>query len=78
VQTEVSQSSDEVYGPPPGYSDLYDHFVTFFSAVRSRTPVIEDATFGSRAGAAALLTNDSYFERAPIGWDPVAMRRLRT
>src|SRR4051812_1494586 len=48
-QTDVSQASDEVYAPPPGYSDQYDHFVTFVNAMRSRQPVTEDATFGFRA-----------------------------
>src|SRR4051812_9802868 len=78
AQTDVSASSDEVYAAPPGYSDQYDHFVTFFNAVRSRRPVIEDATFGFRAAAPALLTNDSYFERVTITWDPETMRRSRT
>jgi predicted dehydrogenase len=77
-QTDVSQASDEVYAPPPGYSDQYDHFVTFVNAMRSRQPVTEDATFGFRAAAPALLTNDSYFERAAINWDPETMRRNRT
>jgi len=77
-QNGVSSTSDEVYSPPSGYSDQYDHFVTFVNAVRSRTPVIEDATFGFRAAAPALLTNDSYFERAAITWDPEGMRRVRT
>jgi len=77
-QNAVSETSDEVYSPPPGYSDQYDHFVTFVNAVRSRTPVTEDATFGFRAAAPALLTNDSYFERAAIAWDPEGMRRVRT
>jgi predicted dehydrogenase len=76
-QTDVGESSDEVYSAPPGYSDQHDHFVTFFNAVRSRNPVIEDAAFGFRAAAPALLTNDSYFERTSIDWDPDAMRRRR-
>jgi predicted dehydrogenase len=76
-QNAVSSTSDEVYSPPSGYSDQYDHFVTFINAVRARTPVTEDATFGFRAAAPALLTNDSYFEHAAIAWDPQAMRRSR-
>jgi predicted dehydrogenase len=74
-QTTLNETSDEVYAAPNGYSDQYDHFVTFVNAVRSRRPVTEDATFGFRAAAPALLTNDSYFERAAIDWDPEAMRR---
>src|SRR5262249_43349534 len=77
-QNAVSSTSDEVYSAPSGYSDQYDHFVTFINAVRTRTPVTEDATFGFRAAAPALLSNDSYFERAPVAWDPESMRRNRT
>jgi predicted dehydrogenase len=74
-QSTLNETSDEIYSAPSGYSDQYDHFVTFINAVRSRTPVTEDATFGFRAAAPALLTNDSYFEGAAIQWDPEAMRR---
>jgi predicted dehydrogenase len=74
-QNAVSSTSDEVYSPPQGYSDQYDHFVTFINAVRSRKPVTEDATFGFRAAAPALLTNDSYFEGVAINWNPETMRR---
>jgi predicted dehydrogenase len=77
-QNTVSSTSDEVYSAPSGYSDQYDHFVTFFNAVRSRKPVTEDATFGFRAAAPALLTNDSYFEGAPIAWNPESMQRRRS
>jgi predicted dehydrogenase len=74
-QTELRPSNEEVFSPPSGYSDAYDHFVAFFDAVRSRKPVIEDAVFGFRAAAPALLTNDSYFEGRPIAWDPETMKR---
>ena len=59
---------------PPGYSDSYDHFHNFFSSVRSRKPVVEDAVFGFRAAGAALLSNLSYEKDAIIHWDPVAMK----
>jgi len=74
-RAELRPSHEEVFAPPSGYSDAYDHFVTFFDAVRSRKPVVEDAVFGFRAAAPALLTNDSYFEGRPIAWDPEAMKR---
>jgi predicted dehydrogenase len=74
-QNAVSSTSDEVYSAPAGYSDQYDHFVTFINAVRTRTPVVEDATFGFRAAAPALLTNDSYFEGVAIRWNPESMQR---
>ena len=74
-QSELRPSNEEIFAPPSGYSDQYDHFVTFIDAVRSRKPVVEDAVFGFRAAAPALLTNDSYFEGRPIAWDPEAMKR---
>jgi predicted dehydrogenase len=74
-QTELRPSNEEVFSPPSGYNDAYDHFVAFFDAVRSRKPVVEDAVFGFRAAAPALLTNDSYFEGRPIAWDPETMKR---
>jgi predicted dehydrogenase len=71
---QTMYSGEESYLPPPGYSDSFDHFTNFFNAVRTRTPVVEDATFGFRAAAPALLTNQSYFESRPYGWDPDKMR----
>jgi predicted dehydrogenase len=78
AQAALQPASEEVYAPPGGYSDSYDHFVTFFGAVRSRQPVTEDAVFGFRAAAPALLTNESYFEGRPVVWDPETMKRGRT
>ncbi len=72
---ELRPGSEEVFAAPPGYYDGYDHFVKFFESVKSRKPVVEDAVFGFRAAAPALLTNDSYFEGHPIAWDPEAMKR---
>jgi predicted dehydrogenase len=73
---ELRTGADEVYAAPQGYNDQNEHFLTFFNAVRTRTPVVEDAVFGFRAAAPALLTNDSYFEGRPIGWDPEPMKRV--
>ena len=74
-QAELRPTTDEAFAAPPGYNESYEHFRNFFDAVRSRKPVIEDATFGYRAAAPALLTNESYFEGKPVGWDPERMRR---
>ena len=74
-QAELRQGNEEVYMAPQGYSDSLDHFRTFFDAVRSRQPVVEDATFGLRAGGPAVLANHSYWENRPIGWDPERMKR---
>jgi predicted dehydrogenase len=64
---------DETYMPPPGYSDSLDHHRNFLSAVKSRKPVIEDATFGFRAAGPALLSNISYFDQRVCLWDPETM-----
>jgi len=64
---------DEEYVPPSGYSDWLEHHRNFLNAVRSRKPVIEDATFGFRAAGPALLSNVSYFEQKVCLWDPEKM-----
>jgi predicted dehydrogenase len=74
-QAELRPTSEEVYAAPAGYNESVEHFRTFFAAIRSRQPVVEDATFGYRAAAPALLTNESYFENKPVGWDPDRMKR---
>src|ERR1700723_2244326 len=69
-------ASYEKYAAPQGYSDSYDHFKNFFSSVRSRQPVVEDAVFGFRAAGAALLSNLSYERGAVVKWDPDAMKLI--
>jgi predicted dehydrogenase len=64
----------EKFAAPKGYSDRYAHFANFFSAVRSRQPVVEDATFGFRAAGAALLANLSVERDSVVHWDPEAMK----
>ncbi|HJU44987.1 MAG TPA: hypothetical protein VJ691_19320, partial [Vicinamibacterales bacterium] len=73
--SELRPTNEEVYAAPSGYSDSLEHFRTFFNAIRARRAVVEDAAFGYRAAAPALLTNESYFEGKPVGWDPAKMRR---
>jgi predicted dehydrogenase len=74
-EPELRPGSEETFAAPGGYSDSLDHFRTFFDAVRSRRPVVEDATFGFRAAGPALLANLSYFEGKAIGWDAEKMKR---
>ena len=62
------------FAPPAGYSDSYDHFHNFFNAVRSRQPVVEDATFGFRAAGAALLSNLSAEKGTVVHWNPETMK----
>jgi predicted dehydrogenase len=70
----LSESGETLYRSPRGYSDRLDHFRNFFNAMRSGGQVVEDATFGYRAAAPALLCNQSYRERRILGWDPEGMR----
>jgi hypothetical protein len=51
----------------------YDHFVNFFNAIRNGGKVTEDAIFGYRAAAPALLCNDSYNQDTAILWNPEKM-----
>jgi hypothetical protein len=71
-----SLAATEKFSPPKGYSDSYDHFKNFFASVRSRQPVVEDATFGYRAAGAALLSNLSIDRGQIVRWDPDAMKLL--
>lgn len=63
----------EKYVAPEGYRDSFDHFQTFFAAVRSRKPVVEDAVFGYRAAGAALLSNLSIERGSIVKWNPDTM-----
>jgi hypothetical protein len=73
-EAELRESTETVYGPPRGYSDRLDHFRNFFAAMRSGGRVTEDATFGYRAAAPALLCNMSYRQERVFDWDPEALR----
>ena len=70
----MQDSKQETFAPPPRYSDHLDHHRNFASAVRSGKPVVEDAVFGFRAAAPAVLSNISYFENRIVEWDPQAMK----
>lgn len=76
-RAELRARHDEVSAAPARYNSTDDHFRTFFEAVRTRRPVVEDAVFGLRAAGPALLANHSYFENVAIGWDPEKMVRLK-
>ena len=51
------------------YDDLRPHLSNFFNAVRSRTPVVEDAVFGHNAALACHMANESYFRKTAVRWD---------
>jgi hypothetical protein len=66
--------SVQKFTAPEGYIDSYDHFHNFFNSVRSRQPVVEDATFGFRAAGAALLSNLSVERGNVVHWNPETMK----
>jgi len=51
----------------------FDHHYNWIRAVRGGKPIVEDALFGYRAAAPALLCSDSYFQEKTIKWDPVKL-----
>jgi predicted dehydrogenase len=60
-----------VYKAEEGYKGAhFDHFYNFFQDIRTGTTSREDALFGYRAAAPALLCNDSYFKQTTMRWDP--------
>jgi len=70
----MDAAKEERWLPPRGYSDQYEHHVNFFEAVRTRKPLTEDAVFGFRAAAPAVLSNTSYFGGRTVQWDPVNLK----
>jgi predicted dehydrogenase len=64
-----------VFKAEEGYKGAhYDHFNHFFTCIRTGATSNEDALFGYRAAAPALLCNDSYFKEKAIKWDPVNLK----
>lgn len=64
-----------VFDAEKGYKGgPYDHMNNFFNAIRNNGKVTEDAIFGYRAAAPALLCNDSYYKNSPMFWDPEKMQ----
>jgi predicted dehydrogenase len=66
----------ETFEAPPGHYPHLDHLANFYAAVRTRRPFFEDATFGFRAVAPALLCNLSVADGRVHGWDPVNLRTV--
>ena len=64
-----------VFKVEEGYKGAhFDHFSNFFTAIRGKKTVVEDALFGYRAAAPALLCNDSYFTDKSVKWDPEKLK----
>jgi predicted dehydrogenase len=64
-----------VFKVQDGYKGAhYDHHYNWVRAIRGGKAAVEDALFGFRAAAPALLCNDSYFQEKPIKWDPINLK----
>jgi predicted dehydrogenase len=60
-----------IYTAEEGYKGAhFDHHYNWINAIRTNGSVVEDALFGYRAAAPALLCNESYFTNKIIQWDP--------
>ncbi len=71
----VIKPGEEVFEAERDYMGAhYDHLNNFIEGVRQRKPVIEDAIFGYRAAAPALLCNDSFYDERIMHWDPIKMQ----
>jgi predicted dehydrogenase len=65
------------YVAEEGYKGAhFDHFYNLFNAMRTGGKVHEDALFGYRAAAPALLCNDSYFNNRIMQWDPKNLKTI--
>ena len=74
---KIKEAETTVYKVEDGYKGAhYDHHFNWIRAIRGGKPVIEDAVFGYRAAAPALLCNDSYYKEKAIKWDPVNMKLI--
>jgi predicted dehydrogenase len=65
------------YHAPPGYNETQEHLWNFFDAVRTRRPVVEDATFGNNTAIACHMANQSHFKKSVAVWDE-AGKQIRT
>ncbi len=60
-----------IYTAEEGYKGAhFDHHYNWINAIRTNGTVAENALFGYRAAAPALLCNDSYFNNKIMQWDP--------
>lgn len=69
---QVKPDSAETYDTSTQDAHL-EHHKNFYRSIRDGRPLIEDATFGLRAAGPALLTNESYFQKKVVTWDPQTM-----
>ncbi|MCZ2077391.1 MAG: Gfo/Idh/MocA family oxidoreductase [Bryobacterales bacterium] len=64
---------EETFEPPRSHNAHLEHHKNFYAAVRSRKLFLEDAVFGMRTAAPALLCNMSVSKQRVYRWDPENM-----
>lgn len=64
---------EETFEPPRSHNAHLEHHKNFYAAVRSRKLFLEDAVFGMRTAAPALLCNMSVSKQRVYRWDPESM-----
>lgn len=74
TRAQIINPREFVYRAPEGYNDVYDHFGYLLRAIREGIPVVQDANFGLRAAAPALLTSQALRNKSIISWDPEQMK----
>lgn len=72
-QPEMFDPEVQEFHAPEGYDDIEDHIFDWLAAVRAKRPVVENALFGFRAAAPAILSQESYFTGQPVNWDPIGL-----
>jgi predicted dehydrogenase len=74
ADTDLRAKPDSVETYDTSNQDAHlEHHKNFYRSIREGKPLIEDATFGLRAAGPALLTNESYFQKKIVSWDPHTM-----
>lgn len=74
---EMQEPEEYSFKAPKDYNDMDDHLFNFFDAMRRNKTVVEDATFGFRAAAPAILTHQAYYDQKTYLWDAVGMKLRR-
>lgn len=74
---EMDDRSEMKFAAPPGYSTQVVHHMNFLNSIRNRKTPVENASYGLRAAAPALLSNISLWEERTVRWDPVKMVEVR-
>ena len=75
TDSRVAEPVKEIKFDAPNDDDSHvNHFRDFFDNIRKGSQgTVEDPVFGFRAAAPVLASNESYFDKKIINWDPVKM-----